>query len=71
MAVMRWKVSTLEPDELGVLQSWINEQRKSKEQARVLPWSQEAEEYGDPLFAENTYIQRYVRLYKLQLQHEN
>lgn len=68
MAVMRWKVSNLGPNELATLQSWIDEQRKSKEQARVLPWSQEAEEYGDPLFAENTYIQGYVRLYKLQPQ---
>lgn len=60
MAFMRWKVSILTPEELGTLQSWIEEQHKSKEQVRVVPWSQEAKEYGDSLFAENEHIQRYV-----------
>jgi hypothetical protein len=60
MAVMHWKVSTLAPGELDALHSWIDEQQELKEKGRVVPWSQEADEYGDSLFAENTYIQRYA-----------
>ena len=60
VAVMRWKVNNLTPNELGVLWSWIDEQKKVKEQDRVEPWLKEAEEYGDSLFAENAHIQRYV-----------
>jgi hypothetical protein len=60
MAVMRWKVSVLTTEELDVLHLWINEQRKLKERARVLPWEQEASEHGDTFFAENAYIQRHV-----------
>ena len=71
MAVMKWKVSTLTPDELNVLQSWIDDQYKTKEQARLLPWAQEANEYGDTLFAENTHIQRYVTSYKLPVRNKD
>ena len=60
MAVMRWKVDVLPPEELDFLHSWIKDQQKLKEEVRALPWSQEADEYGDPLFAENAYIQGYV-----------
>ena len=60
MAFMRWKVDSLTPEELDELHSWIKEQQELKEQANQLPLSQEAEEYGDPLFAENSHIQRYV-----------
>jgi len=60
VAVMRWKVSTLADEELDVLRSWIKGQQKLKEQARVSPWMQEADEYDDALFAENAHIQRYV-----------
>lgn len=60
MAVMRWKCSLLAEDELAVLRNWISEQQASKETARSLPWSEEAREHGDELFAENSYIQRYV-----------
>ena len=60
MAVMRWKADALPPEELDLLRSWIKDQQKLKGEVRVLPWSQEADEYGDPLFAENAYIQGYV-----------
>lgn len=60
MAVMRWKCTLLTPDERTELETWIDEQHKSKEVARTLPWSEEANEHGDQLFAENTYIQRYL-----------
>jgi len=59
MAAMRWKVDALTAEELDVLNLWIDEQHKSKEQARVLPWTQEADEYDDLLFVENAHIQRY------------
>ena len=39
MAVMRWKVSKLTAEELDNLRSWVDEQHKSKEQARTLPWA--------------------------------
>jgi len=57
---MRWKCSLLTPDELATLHDWINGQRALKEKTRALPWSEEAIEHGDDLFAENTYTQRYV-----------
>jgi hypothetical protein len=60
MAVMRWKCSLLSPDERAELNSWIDHQKKSKEAARTLPWSVEAGEHGDDLFAENSYVQRLV-----------
>ena len=60
MVFMRWKVEGLTPEELDELHLWIKEQQESKEQANQLPLSQEAEEYSDPLFAENSHIQRYV-----------
>ena len=60
MAVMRWKVNALTAEELTALNLWIDEQQKSKEQARMLPWMQEADEHDDLLFAENAHIQRYV-----------
>jgi hypothetical protein len=60
MAVMRWKCSLLTPDELTMLQDWIDEQHKSKEKIRSLPWSDEASEHGDTLFTENTYTQWYA-----------
>jgi hypothetical protein len=60
MAVMRWKCSLLPPDELTVLQNWVSEQHALKETARALPWFEEANKHGDPLFAENTFIQRSV-----------
>lgn len=60
MAVMRWKVGALKSAKLNKLHSWIDEQQKLKEQARALPWLQEADEYADPHFAENSHIQRYV-----------
>ena len=60
MAVMRWKVKALTTEELDVLRSWIDEQQRSKEKVRVLPWAQEANEHSDPFFAENAHIQRYV-----------
>ena len=60
IAVMRWKCSLMAPDELLVLQDWIQEQTMSKEAERAFPWLTEAAEHGDALFAENTYVQRYV-----------
>ena len=60
MAVMRWKCSRLNPEELVVLKDWIGKDRKSKNKTKALPWSDEASEYSDELFAENTYIQKYV-----------
>lgn len=60
MAVMRWKCSLLTLDERTTLDKWIDEQRTSKEKARTLPWSEEAGEHGDELFAENVYVQRCV-----------
>ena len=60
MAVMRWKVDAMKSAELDKLHLWIDEQQKLKEQARVLPWLQEADEYADPHFAENSHVQRYV-----------
>ena len=60
MAVMRWKCSLLTTDGLTTLQDWVDEQHKSKEKIRSLPWSDEAGEHGDGLFAENTYVQSYV-----------
>ena len=60
MAVMRWKCSLLTPDKMATLHNWIGEQQKSADAKRALPWSGEAIEHGDDLFAENTYIQRYV-----------
>ena len=59
MAVMCWKCSLLNPEELAKLQGWIKENRKLKNKAQ-LPWSDEANEYSDKLFAENTFIQRCV-----------
>ena len=61
-AFMRWKVAGLTSDELDELRSWIKEQQQLKEQANLQLWLQEAEEHGDPLFAENLHIQRYVIL---------
>ena len=60
MAVMRWKVDALKSAELDKLHSWIDEQQKLKEQAHALPWLQEADEYADPHFTENSHVQRYV-----------
>ena len=60
MAVMRWKCSLLAPDKMTVLHNWIGEQQKLKDARRALPWSEEAFEHGDDLFAENTYIQRCI-----------
>jgi len=60
IAVMHWKCSLLNADELVTLQEWIKEKRALKEKMRTLPWSMEAAEHGDDLFAENTYIQGYV-----------
>lgn len=57
---MRWKCSLLNPDELNTLQDWIDEQQKAKRMVQALPWSAEANEYGDEVFSENTYIQQYV-----------
>ena len=57
MAVMRWKVGALAPEELDALRAWIHEQQNSK---NVVPWSLEADKYGDSLLAENSGIQRYV-----------
>lgn len=60
VAVMRWKCSLLNADELATLRDWIEEQRKAKQNMQALPWSLEATEYGDELFAENNHIQRYA-----------
>ena len=60
MAVMRWKYSLLNLDERTALHNWIAEQRTSKGTARALPWSEEAVEHGDDLFAENVHIQKCV-----------
>ena len=57
---MRWKCSLLTAEELTTVQDWIDKQRKLKEKAQALPWSQEATKHGDNTLAENTYIQRYV-----------
>lgn len=57
MAVMRWKVNALTPNELDVLNTWIDGEQKSK---NMPPWSQEANEYGDVHFAESSHIQRYT-----------
>ena len=59
MVFMCWKVDSLTPEELDELHLWIKEQQELKEQANQLPLSQEAE-YGDPLFTENSHIQRYI-----------
>ena len=61
IAVMRWKCSLLSPEELAALQDWINEQQKARKKESELPWSSEANEYGDALFSENAHIQRYFR----------
>ena len=60
MAVMRWKCSLLSPNELTTLQEWVNEQQRAREKVWVLPWSEEAREHGDEVFAENTYVQQYA-----------
>jgi hypothetical protein len=60
IAVMRWKCSLLDPDELNTLQDWIDEQQTARQKAQAPPWSAEANEYGDELFAENSHIQWYA-----------
>ena len=60
MAVMRWKCSLLNSDEITALQDWIDEQQKARRKAQGLSWSEEANEYGDNLFAENNHIQWYA-----------
>lgn len=60
MAVMRWKCSLLNPNEIATLQDWIDVQHASKKKTQTLPWSEEAGEHGDEVFAENTHIQWYV-----------
>jgi hypothetical protein len=60
VAVMRWKCSLLNPEELTTLHNWIDEQQKIRQKTQTPPWSAEANEYGDELFAENTHIQQYA-----------
>jgi len=53
MAVMRWKCSSLSPEELATLFDWIDKKRALND----CPWAVEAETYGDDLVAENRHIQ--------------
>lgn len=69
IAVMRWKCSLLNSDEITTLQDWIDEQQKARRKAQGLAWSEEADEYGDDLFTENNHIQRYALSLLTELQH--
>jgi len=56
--VMRWKCSSLTPEEIRTLEDWIADSLHTKEEESLKPWM--AGEGGDELSAENEYIQRYV-----------
>jgi len=59
-AVMRWKCSSLDEEEIQEMEEWIANNVVEKEQDISKPWK--AGEDEDELSAENEYIQRYALL---------
>ena len=57
-AIMRWKCSLLNAEELKELEDWIQESVHEKEEEIRKPWK--AEGGGDELRVENEYIQKCV-----------